>query len=83
MSTQNKKLSAHEPQQPAHTTVTDEIVSRRTRYLVVSRSGDTLVGADGTLHYLDSPPEDSLTDVSLEPKLMKPEARHEIGRAHV
>ena len=78
MSTQNKKLSAHEPQQPAHTTVTDETASRRTRYLVVSRSGDTLVGADGTLHYLDSPPEDSLTDVSLEPKLMKPEARHAI-----
>ena len=78
MSTQNKKLSAHEPQQPAHTTVTDETALRRTRYLVVSRSGDTLVGADGTLHYLDSPPEDSLTDVSLEPKLMKPEARHAI-----
>ena len=76
MSTQNKKLSAHEPQQ--HTTVTDETASRRPRYLVVSRSGDTLVGADGTLHYLDSPPEDSITDVSLEPKLMKPEARHAI-----
>jgi len=71
MSTQNKKL-------PAHTTVTDETASRRTRYLVVSRSGDTLVGADGTLHYLDSPPEGSITDVSLEPKLMKPEARHAI-----
>ena len=78
MSTQNKKLSAHEPQQPAHTTVTDETASRRTRYLVVSRSGDTLVGADGTLHYLDSPPEGSITHVRLEPIPVQPEARHPI-----
>ena len=41
-------------------------------YVVVSRSGETLMDPYGTVSYLVEPPEDTLADTSLEPKFSKP-----------
>lgn len=42
------------------------------RYLVVSRGGETLLGAGGTLYYADSLPDTALAEASLDPKIPGP-----------
>lgn len=55
---------------------TEPASTTQVRYVVVSRSGETLVGADNTLHYLPTAPENTIAETSLEHKLPRPDTGH-------